>query len=324
MDLLRTSSVEEQLNRWHNAGLIDEEQARRILAFEQRRSDGGRGVDAERPSILEAMLYLGIAVAVVGVITLIAQNWEDLRTWARIAVLAVPGTLLLLAGLAMRTAVQPAVQRASGVAWLAAVALIAGAAAVAGYEGGWDDRQVLLLAGTTATGLALGLWAVQPAQPQMVAVAGSFVVLAVAAAQWVEGYEAETAGLLIAAFGAVLLAATESGRFGPTTVARLLSAAGIMAGLIIAAYLAGNRLWIELLVFGAGVALIALGLRRADFGVIVVAVGGLFLGLILFIFRHFEDNLGAPLALLLTGALVIAGVLLLALLRGRVKAEAVS
>lgn len=318
----RTSAIEEQLSRWHVAGLIDEEQARRILAYERDRSEDSRDGDADRPSVLEAVLYLGIAVAVVGVVTLIAQNWDDLRTWARIAVLAVPGALLLLAGWAMRTAIQPAVRRASGVAWLAAVVLVTGAVAVAAYEGGGDDRQVWLLAGITATGLALGLWAVYPSRPQVIAVAGGLVVLAIAAAQWVEGYEAETLGFLIAAFGIVMLAVTEARLFGPITIARLLSAAGIMAGLYIAAFITENSIWLELLVFVAGAALIALGLWRADFGFIVVAVIGLFVGLIHLIFRHFEDELGAPLALLLTGTLVIAGVLLLALLRGRVKAEA--
>ncbi len=324
MDPARASPVEEQLSRWHDAGLIDEEQARRILAFEQERSDAERAADSERPSVLEAVLYLGIAVAVVGVVTLTAQNWEDLRTWARVAVLAVPGSLLLLAGWAMRTADQTAVRRASGVAWLATVALLAGAASVAGHEGGGEERQVWLAAGGTATVLALGLWAVHPSQPQVIAVAGSLVVLAIAAAQWVDGYEPEAAGLLMAAFGAIMLAVTEARRFGPTAGARLLSAAGIMAGFIIAAYIDGGSVWIELLVFVAGVVLIALGLWRADFGFIVVAVGGLFLGLVLFIFRHFEDDLGAPLALLLTGTLVIGGVLLLALLRGRVKEAAAS
>jgi hypothetical protein len=315
-------SVEEQLARWRDAGLIDEEQVQRILAFETTPSGPGARPAAERPGLLETLLYLGIAVAVVGVFTLVAQNWDELRTWARIAVLAVPGTLLVLAGAAMRATDQPAVRRASGLAWLAAVAILAGAVGVAGNEAGWQGRSIWLTAGILASGLALVLWAVQPAHPQVIAVAGGLALLAGGTAQWTEGYEPETAGLLIAAFAAVALVLTELRLFGPAGSARLLGAAGVMAGLTIAAYATESSLWLESLVFIAGAALIAVGLRRSEFTYIAVAVAGLFLGLVLFIFRHFEDELGAPVALLLTGTFVIAAVLMLALLRRRMPAEA--
>jgi uncharacterized membrane protein len=317
-------SVADHLERWRAAGLLDEGQAERILAFERERAEADRREEGARPGVLEAVLYLGIAVAVVGVFTLTAQNWEELRTWARVGVLAVPGVLLLLAGAAMRAADEPAVERGSGAAWLASVALLAGATGVAGSEADWDGRAVTLVTGAVASGLALALWVARPSHLQVIGVAGGLVVLAAGAAQWVEDYETLVAGLLIAAFGALGIALTESGGFGPRLSARAIGAAGVMLGLIGAAYLDERRLWLELLVFVAGGALIPLGLRRSSFEYVVVAVIGLFIGLVAFIFRRFEDQLGAPLALLLSGTLLVAAALLLASVRGRLTRRAAS
>ena len=317
------SRVDEHLDRWRAAGLLDEAQAERIAAFEAEREQREARESAERPSMLEAVLYLGVAVVAVGIVTLTAQNWEDLRGWTRIASLLMPGMLLLLFGQAMRAERLPAVQRASAVAWLVSVALLAGATGVIGDEAGWEGRTTALIAGAVATGLALLLWAVQPTHPQVIALAAALVFLAGATAAWPDDFEPteQTAGLLVAVFGATGLVLAERDLFGPLSSARMLSAAGVMLGLISAAYAGGDddRVWAEMLVFVAGAALVALSLRRSVFSYMVIAVGGTFIGLVAFIFRHFEDELGAPVALLLTGALVIAAALLLAHFRGRLR-----
>ncbi len=51
-----------------------------------------------RPGALEAVLYLGLVVLGVGVFALIAQQWQDLETSARIAAIGTPA--LLVFGLA--------------------------------------------------------------------------------------------------------------------------------------------------------------------------------------------------------------------------------
>lgn len=321
------SSAQTHLERWRTAGLIDAAQAERILAFEadQERRET---TTAARPGGMEALLYLGVAVVAVGVVTLTGQNWEDLRGWARIAAVAIPGALLLLAGQAMRLQDEPAIQRASGVAWLVSVALIAGAAGVVGDQAGWQGRTTSLIAAIVATALALLLWAVRPGTPQVIALAAALAFLSIATAGWPEDfpYDQVTTGLLIALFGVTGLALTERDLFGPREPARVLSAAGVMAGLLIAAYIGGNddQLWAEALVFIAGAALVGLSLRRAAFSYMVIAVLGTFAGLVAFIFRQFGDELGAPVALLLTGVLLIAATLLLAQVRGRLRRRAAS
>jgi len=314
------------VSRWQAAGLLEAGQAERILAFEAAQAAREAEGAGERPGVIEAVLYLGVAVVAVGAATLTAQNWQELRPWARIAALVGPALLLLGFGQLMRAQAQPAVRRASGVAWLAGVALIAGSAGVIGREAGWDGRDTALVAGAIAAALALALWVVQPAHTQVVALAGSLTLLAIAAGAWADDVGPDTLviGLLLALFGATGVALTELGSLGPRPTARLLGAAGVMFGLLLAAYFGdgGRRFWVELLLFAAGAGLIALGLLRAAFTYIGIAVTGTFAGLVAFIFRHFEDQLGAPVALLLSGVLVIAAALLLAHFRGRLRAEA--
>jgi len=321
-------SPEDHLARWRAAGLIDQDQADRILAFEAARERGparpaGEQLSGDqRPGVLEAILYLGIVVASVGIITLIANNWDDLTGPARIAALWLPSLLLALAGFGLRSLGSAAMGRAAGLAWLAAVALLAGGVGVVGAEADWDGDATVLLAGAAATAAALAFWVLGPSHPQVIALAGALVLLAVGASTRAEHAEAETFGLVLVLFGAAGVAVAERGWFGPRLTARLLSAAGVVAGLLMAAYAGEWQVALfESLVFVVGAALLWLGLRRAAFTYVVVGVGGVFLGLIFFIFRHFEDELGAPVALLLSGALIVGAALLLALARRRLVAE---
>jgi hypothetical protein len=71
----------------------------------------------------------------------------------------------------------------------------------------------------------------------------------------------------------------------------------------------------ELMLFAVAAALIALGVWRASFTLLAIGVVASFIGLVTFIFEHFEDRIGAPVALMISGGALIAGVLLLARFR---------
>lgn len=315
-------SIEQQIAHWRDAGIIDAAQAERILRFEEAEREHAARERVERPGAIEALVYLGLAVAVVGVVTLTGQNWHDVRSWARVASLAVPGVLTAIAGVAMRRAAQPELRRGASVAWVAAVALLAGAVAVIGNEAEWDRQAILLSSAGTATALALAAWVAYPSHLQVLALAGSLLALAVAGGTTPDAYNQTAAGLLMIAFGAAGLALTEKGLLHPRPSARIFAAAGFAFGAFHAGYaqsLVGAERWAEALVFLAGAALVALSLRRASFIYMVAAVAAVFVGLVSFIETHFEQQLGAPLALMLSGALLVAGALLLARFRVRLQ-----
>ena len=313
-------SIEDHLQRWRAAEVIDQATVDRVLTYERTRPVGDEG--GERPGALEAILYLGVLVASVGAMFLVGQNWEDLDGWARICALAVPGLLGLFAGELLRTSREAALERAGQVAWLAAVALVAGAVIVGLREaaGGSDvsdeeSRNALLTAGVAALALAVGLWALAPSHPQTLGIAGSIVFLAQATGNWPDDFDPVLGGIVLFSLGGVGLAAAALGWFAPGNTGRVLFGLLMAAGPYEAG-LDGNVPWAEFSAFAAGAGLIALGVVRGYFGPTVAGVGVIFVALVTYVFEHFEDDIGAPVALMVSGGVVVAGVLLLVQLRG--------
>jgi hypothetical protein len=318
---------EEHIEAWRRAGLIDEALAARLLQHEKAAAHPALPPAADeddRPGIIEALLYLGLTIAGAGVFFLVAQQWDELRSWSRVMLIAVPALLSFVAGAAMLTSGEPGVRRGGHVAWMLTVALIAGTLAVGFNEfatdEGLDDERWMVLAVATVTAVAaLILWAVAPSNPQVLAVAGSAVFFGEALGAWPDDYTQRLAGCAIAIAGVLLMAATEASIFRPRALARATSAVLVGGG----AFHAGIESAIawEALAFIAGVALIVAGVWRRSFTYVAAGTGTLLVALITFMFEHFEDRISAPLALMLSGGLVVAAVLILVQVRGIVRAR---
>jgi hypothetical protein len=69
---------------------------------------------------------------------------------------------------------------------------------------------------------------------------------------------------------------------------------------------------------------VALSVARGHFSLTVVGVAGIFVALVTYVFEHFEDEIGAPVALMVSGGVVVAGVTLLVQLRGMVRTRRVA
>jgi hypothetical protein len=322
--------LDNDLERWERAGLIDPETTARIRAFEEQAGIAGSAAlkphESTRPGAVEALLYLGVAVLVVGAVALTGQQWSELRSWSRVAVLAVPALLSVLVGLALKGSGAPSLERAGSVVWMVSVALIAGTVAVANHEyelggkAGIDGEQTptLLLALFTLL-VAAAFWVVFPRHPQVLALGGSAAFLAQAAGMWPDDYSSLLTGICLALLAVAGLIGTELGGFVPRYSARVVSAGLLAAG----AYVGGldAPTWTQLLVLVVGAGLLYLSVTRDSMAFMVIGVAAIFVGLITFIFRHFASEIGAPLALMLSGAIVIGGVLLMTQLRPLVRAD---
>lgn len=313
----------EHIGRWREAGLLDAATAERLLAFERERARGGGSEPGlERPGVLEAIVYLGILVAGVGVFTLAASNWDTLESWARVAVVAVPLVLAFVAGLGLLQAEDPGVRRGGQFAWLAVVALTAGTIAIVAEEYGGDrgagDRGILLLDGLVTAGVALGLWVASPRLLQVLALGGALVFLGMTIAAWPDEFDARLGGMAMLAFGVAGLFLAERKLLTPVPAARLVFAALTAWGPFFAG-IDGSQLWAELLGFAVAAAIGVLGIWRASFVYIAVAVVAGFVMLVQFMFEHFAKDLGAPLALIISGGLLIGGVLVLTRVRGSLR-----
>jgi hypothetical protein len=325
------SSVDEHVRRWLAAGILDAATGERIRAFESRRHAEDRG--GERPGVLEVLVYLGVIVAGIGAVFLVGQNWNELESWARVAALAVPAGLALFAGFLLQSSKEPALDRAGQAVWLVAVGLVAGTVLVVGREvaedGVSDDvsteasRNIILLAAAVSVGLALALWVIAPSHLQVLALAASLLFLAQALGNWPDEFDMRVAGMTLLVVGLAGVAMAVAGTFEPGASARALFGALAVAGPYQAG-LDGDVQWAELLTFVVSGGLVALSVARGHFSLTVVGVAGIFVALVTYVFEHFEDEIGAPVALMVSGGVVVAGVTLLVQLRGMVRTRRVA
>lgn len=315
------ADVERHLARWRAGGVIDTDTAERILAFEESAGAGApeRAGGFARPTATEAFLYLGLIVLVIGTFALVATNWSDMESWARVASVGVPAGVALVAGLAMRLSDDAAVHRGGQLAWLAAVVLVTGSALIIGEEfgPGIDERGPRLIAGIIAFACGIALWAAWPAHVQALTASGAIFFFAQMLGTWPDPFDQQAAGVTSAVFGLVLLVLAETGIFLPLVSARIGSAVLVAAG---AFELQPDSAWYwEPWGIVAGTGLVVLSLRRETFTYIGVGMLGIFAGLMTLVGEHLADQIGGPMALILSGALIVAGVLILVQVRRSVR-----
>lgn len=303
------SSIDDLVSRWITASVIDEQVAMRIRAFESSEAERNRNVDDNRPGLLEAIAYLGIAVVAVGVLIMVTVSWEDLRGWARVLVTAVPGALALVLGQRLRQTGRPGLMRGGHIAWLAAVALIGGTVAIAGSNADWNEEDIALAGGIAAAAVAIVLWVFSASHPQVVAICGSVFAAGMALGGRSDEFSFAVAGLSIAAMSVVGMVLAERGLLTPTLTARFLSALGVGWGTFFAGFESGVY---EPLAFVAAAALVALSIQRRVLPYMLIGVALVFLGLVSSITRHSGDPTTAAAGLIVAGALLVGVVLVLA------------
>ena len=315
--------ADDLLRRWRDAGLIDEPTAERIRAFETKQHEPA-APERERPGVVEALLYLGVAVLVAGVAVLVSEQWGNLQSWARVAAPALPAVLAVFAGTYLRSTERPAFVRGGQVVWMVSVALIAGTVAIASSEYdfaetlGMGERTAAVVLALITVLVAFAFWVFEPSHAQVLAIGGSWFFLGMSVGNWPDEYGTEISGMLFFGAGAGGLIATEVGRFEPRLSARFLFAGFTVFGCFIAS-VEGNVVWAEVLTIAVGAGLVALSVRRDSLTFMAIGVLGVFIGLLTIIFGHFADRIGAPAALILSGAILIAGVLIGLQLQSRIR-----
>jgi hypothetical protein len=309
------SQVDQHLRRWLDAGILDAVSAEAIRDFERRQP----APEPQRPGVLEALLYLGVVVLSAGGFLLFAQNWDDLDSWARVLAIGVPTVLMFAVGAVLFANMEAPLSSGGQVAWLEVFALFAGLAAVAINEYGLGlgdpgNRGALLTIAAATFLVAVILWVASPSYAQILAMAGATVFLGEAVGNWPDDFSAQLAGMAILAIAAAAIALGELGWMSPLLGVRVLFSGLVIMGPFQAGVNTGPVVF-ELLAGVAAAAVIAYGVVRASFLVLLVGVGGSFFVLISILFRHFSDRIGAPMAMMISGGIIVAGVLLVALYR---------
>lgn len=305
----------DDLDRWVAAGLIARDQAVAIRDHEAALADVGPApaesptsrpprVRSRVPVVAEAIGYLGGALALGGVVLVLADRWTDLTALTRLGLALAGALVFVVAGALTPATSDPALGRLRAFLWLLSSAATGVAAAVI-----VDDQAlrgevaVAWVAGAVAleSGL-LWWWRDRPVQ-QAVALAAAAVAVGTGATA---GLGEVGGGLALWAFGGVELALGLTRRTPEPTLTDLAAALTLVAGpaLVIGGamsagflLLVGTVLGLLVLVAAAGTSLrtaerVALGVPAA-FG----ALQGLPPALV-----HFAADGG-----LVTGLVVAAG-----------------
>ncbi|MGH7567199.1 MAG: DUF2157 domain-containing protein [Gemmatimonadota bacterium] len=307
--------LERRLAGWVESGLIAPEQAAAILAAEgEPGGEAGEG----RPSLAATALgYLGASVALVGGVVAVSREWSEMAFGARLALASGATLVLLAAGFIARRQGHPALRTLDGFLWFLSAA---GAAFTAGLVGHdlleLETRSISLVAGLAAALWATALWRIRPIPLLAIAAVTGVGAFLEALLAHLPGPPDELHGLPLWGLGAVL-ALLGWGRLvrGPGSFA--LAGVLLLLGAQILSF--GWRPAGLALGIGTAVALLAAGVLLRSMAHLGFGAAGVLLFLPQIVFEYLGDTLGAPLALLVSGTLLLAGAFLTARLGGRLR-----
>ncbi len=321
------TELRERLKNWREAGLVTAGQAQSISTYEGL-------AERRRVSPREIFLYVGGLFVLLAVGFGLQVQWAELRWLGRVIVVAMPTLILWAAGEALRRREGALLMRGAQASWMVAAWLTAILIAVILIE--WPGLYLkvewfLLWASLGALPLAVIALLVFPGLPQGLAVAtlASGVAIGaniVVAPTW--GTQIRwTHYLLWLVVGAVELAAAEVARRrekeGLMGLFNLFGAWSWLLGAFSAVTSGTGRsllawdvlLLIESLIF------IAWSVARQSRALLFSGAFGLFVGITVINFEYFEEQLGLPVVLLITGVAFIAIGLGVDRLRRRLRAR---
>ena len=267
--------VHRMLDRWAHAGLIDEAQVERIETFEvTRHHPGGHAAEpvpppARRPSglLVEAMAYLGGALALAAALLLVQLVWSDLSTAGR---LAVPGvaTAALLAGGALVPGHPDDRRRLRSALWLLATGAWAATLGVLGEQVlELPGQDTAMLVGAGCAILAVVLYVRLTDALQHLALLASVATVGAAFGARAGWDEPALVGAGIWLVGAAWAVAGELGYLPPQLAARYGSAVALTSAALLMNMSVGGQV-VTLLTLAW---LFGLGLARSSVGMLAVA-----------------------------------------------------
>jgi len=292
--------------RWVAVGLISEEQARAIDAYEQAQR-AIRPAPRVSPAI-EALAYVGGVLLAVGAGMLVGQFWKDLGVGGRIGVLAA-GALFAGAIGAVVGESDPVTSRLRGFLWALSTAGTIAAAGLFAHELlDLSGEPVALFAAGVGTIETAGYWMLRDRPLQHLLTSVGLAVSIGAAIAWAGG-EGGPIGLALWLLGAAWTWLAWRQRIPPPLVGFLLGAALTL----VACGIVGAQVeWLApLLGLATAAAWICAGVARNELLVLAPGVVGVFVFLPWALGYYFGETFGAPAVAMLSGGLLLGVVGLL-------------
>ena len=309
-----TGAVAPSLRRWVDAGLLDDSQAHAIEDFETARRPVR--VPARVTPAIEAMAYVGGVLLAVGAAMLVGRFWESMGTIAHLAIVAAATAVTGIVGALIGEA-EPVARRVRGFLWtLTAI----GAGSVAGlFAFEVLERVGEAVAVTTAatTGVvSAALWWRRERPMQHITTFGALVVTVAVSIEWIDDVNPWAwIGLALWALGIVWATAAWRRFIPPAAIGFPL---GVILTLVGAGIIGGRYDWIgPILGLVTAAAWTTIGIRSNEVLALAPGLVGIFVFLPWSLGRFFGDSLGAPVIIMLSGAVLLAVVVVLWRRRGR-------
>ncbi len=301
------------LKEWVAAGLIDQDQAQAIKAHETEPSSGSRV-----PLVAEALGYVGGLLALVAIIIILAESWEDLGTSVRLILVGVVAIVFFAVGSYFKQFSNDAAGRLSSFLWALtsfAVALWSGLFTELVLE--VPDDAVPLIASLAGLTLALLLYVLSRTSLQQIVFAGAIGASVVSASIYLD-QAIEGTGLVIWGIGVMWLLLAWRERLPPQITAFVVGSVIVLAGPLTSME---EVWWAALLgvLSSVGLIVLAVALRRT----VLLGLGGL--GIFVYVptavFRYFGDTINPAVGLLISSAVLLVAALIVARLRSEVVSE---
>ncbi len=333
MTVLRSDAdLRGHLDQWVAEGLIDADQAARIEAAEHARSEhaGPEQARAElappgterpapiappaRPSraslVVEALGYAGAILAVIAGFLIVRELWPSVPTSAELAFAAAASVALGIAGATLLGRSDPAMQRLQQVLWLLCTATVAAFTGVlAAQVWRFGPASVALVAAAAATACGAAFWLRTRAALQHVALFASTAVLtgtaiyrmAPSTGSWGPGRGVWVLAILWA------LAVTR-GYLPPRVAGQFVAGVGVLVGAQLTMQVAAGHVLAAATVAG----LLVGGVLLRQVWLVVLGTVGVLIVVPQTATRYLPQSVGAPLAIFVTGLVLVAAAVWLA------------
>jgi hypothetical protein len=313
-----------KIEEWVEEGLISPEQAE---ALRRREAQAVPTMPARRVKADEILVYLGSLVVLMAMAFLVGLNWGALGSAGRVLSVVVPTLAMLVLGWRLRGSERAQLKRGAQALWLAACFLSLLSFWVTFYELGLIRSRLgpgdpfIVLGCLLATGVAAAAFALLPSIAQSITfhLCGGAVLITFLAwlHQTLRLVSHFHKNLLVLAIGltagGLCLALSEwlraKGRKGLVTVSQVFGALTVLFFTFDAAVSAYPATWhkalLEVVTFLASIAFIAASVKWQSRVFLYSGAAFLFLLIIYVNFAHFANRIGMPIALLISGVVLI-------------------
>lgn len=302
----------DRLREWVAQGLIDEAQAAAIRSYENPPEDERRV-----PLVAEVLGYLGGSLALIAVFILVGEFWTDLEVWARLLLVGAGTVAFLTAGWFIRDIANEAIRRLASFAWALGTVGVAFWFGLLGdnvFEA--EPETSILMGSLAASAVAFVLYRLSPHGLQQILLGGSVVASALSLLAQLDQPPEAYYGLAIWGIGVAWLFLTWGGHLRPKITGYALGAIAVLLGPQFMRF--DDVTWPLLLGLVTAGVLLTFSVTLRNTILLGFGAAGIFLFVPQIIFEFFEDTIGVPLALFLTGVVLLGAALLVARLRTEV------